>query len=63
MRILMLLWLAPVVNAQSGVWDNLRSQNPPEIKVTLRLVNPHVFRQGERIAAELNLPENTPSSP
>ena len=47
MRILMLLWLVPVLNAQSG-------------GVTLRLVNPHVFRQGELIAAELNLPDHPP---
>jgi hypothetical protein len=41
MRILLLLCLAPVLDGQ----------------VTLRLVNPHPFRQGELMAAELNLPE------
>jgi hypothetical protein len=61
MRILMLLWLVPLANAQNGVWDDLRSKNPPGITATLRLVNPHVFRQGERIAAELTPPDNPPA--
>jgi hypothetical protein len=57
MRVLMLLSLAPVLNAQDGApWNDLRSKNPPGLSVTLRLVNPHAFRQGELIAAELNLP-------
>ena len=63
MRILTLLWLVPVLNAQSGgaPWSNLRSENPPGLSVTLRLVNPHTFRQGELIAAELNLPDHPPA--
>jgi hypothetical protein len=62
MRILMLLWLAPVLNAQGGSdpWNDLRSKNPPGLALTLRLVNPHAFRQGELIAAELNLPDHPP---
>jgi hypothetical protein len=63
MRISMLLWLAPVLNGQGGgaLWNDLRSKNPPGLAVTLRLVNPHAFRQGELIAAELNLPEHSPA--
>ena len=62
MRILMLLWLVPVLNGQGGgaPWNDLRSKNPPGLSVTLRLVNPHAFRQGELIAAELNLPDHSP---
>jgi hypothetical protein len=61
-RILMLLWLAPWLNAQGGgaPWNDLRSKNPPGLLVTLRLVNPHAFRQGELIDAELKLPDNRP---
>lgn len=60
MRILMLLWLVPVLNAQGGdaPWNDMRSKNPPGFAVILRLVNPHAFRQGELIAAELNLPDH-----
>src|ERR1017187_10102629 len=63
MRILMLLWLVPVLNAQGGgaPWSDLRSKNPPGLSVTLRLMNPHAFRQGELIAAELNLPDHPPT--
>jgi hypothetical protein len=46
MRILVLLWFAPLLTAQSVV--------------SLRLVDPHAFRQGELIAAELNLPDHPP---
>src|SRR5579863_8454825 len=46
MRILMLLGWVQVLSAQG----------PPEFSLTLRLLNPHVFRQGEHIAAEVNLP-------
>jgi hypothetical protein len=46
MRILMLVWWVQVLSAQG----------PPAFSLELRLLNPHVFRQGERIAAELNLP-------
>jgi hypothetical protein len=62
MRILMLLWLAPVLNAQGGgdPWSDLRLKNPPGLPVTLRLVSPHAFRQGELIDAELSLPEHQP---
>jgi hypothetical protein len=72
MRILMFLWLAPVLNApvlnaqvlnaQSGgdPWNGLRSKNPPVPPVILRLVTPHTFRQGELIAADLNLPNHPP---
>jgi len=62
MRILMLLWLVAVLNAQGGgdPWSGLRSKNPPDLAVTLRLVNPHPFRQGELIAADLNLPNHPP---
>lgn len=62
MRILTLLSLVPVLNAQSGgaPWNDLRSKNPVGFGVTLRLVNPHVFRQGELIAVELNLRDQEP---
>ena len=54
--------MAPVLNAQGGgsPWSDLRAKNPPGLSVTLRLVNPHAFRQGELIAAELNLPDHPP---
>ena len=63
MRIVTLLWLVLVLNAQGGgaPWSDLRSENPPGLSVTLRLVNPHAFRQGELIAAELNLPDHPPT--
>ncbi len=61
MRALMFLCIVPLLNAQ-GVdpWGELRAKNPSGSSVTLRLVNPHVFRQGELIAAELNLPDFPP---
>ena len=46
MRILMLLWWVQALSAQA----------PAEFSLELRLLNPHVFRQGERIAAGVNLP-------
>jgi hypothetical protein len=62
LRIPMLLWLTPFLHAQGGgaPWNDLRSKNPPGLAVTLRLLNPHAFRRGELIAAELNLPNHPP---
>jgi hypothetical protein len=56
----MFLWLVPLLQAQSGAapWNDLRSKNPLGLSITLRLVNPHAFHQGELIAAELNLPDH-----
>jgi hypothetical protein len=56
MRILMLLCVAPILNAQGGgaPWNDLRSKNPPGVSVTLQLLNPHAFRQGELIAADIS---------
>ena len=63
MRILMLFWLAPFLGAQSGTpWIELRSNNPG-VSVGLRIVNPHPFRQGEVIVAELELPGRPPAQP
>jgi hypothetical protein len=63
MRSLTLLCLAQALYAQ-GVgdpWSALRLTNPPEVKITMRLVNPHAFHQGELISAELNLPPLAPA--
>src|SRR5947209_6396330 len=62
MCIAMLLCFAPLLFAQGGraPWDELRSKNPPGIAISLRLINPHPFHQGELIAAELNLPDYSP---
>jgi hypothetical protein len=46
MRLLLLLWCVQAAHAQA----------PPEL--VLRLLNPHVFHQGELISAELNLPDH-----
>jgi len=52
MRLWWLLWLAPALSAQGGdPWSALRSP-----AVSLRLRNPHVYRQGELIAAEVRPP-------
>jgi hypothetical protein len=58
MRGLMLLWLTPVLYAQGGgdPWSDLRLKNPAEVSVTLGVVNPHAFRQGELISAEVHVP-------
>lgn len=62
MRILMLLWLAPFLNAQGGgaPWNELRSKNA-DVSIGLRILNPHAFRQGELIMAELELPGQPPA--
>ena len=59
MRILLLFWIVPVLYAQGGAapWDELRPKNPQGFSLILRLTNPRPFRQGELIAAELNLPD------
>lgn len=64
MRILTLLCLAQVVGAQGGgdPWGGLRSSNPPGVAIALRLINPHAFRQGELIKAELNFPGFRPGA-
>ena len=60
MRVLMLLWLVPVLSAQGGdPWTGLRSKNPPGIAITLRLASQHPFRQGELISAEFHLPDGS----
>lgn len=62
MRILMMLCLVPILNAQGGdPWSDLRSKNPQGASIILRLVSPHPYRQGELISARLNLPDNPPA--
>jgi hypothetical protein len=61
MRILLLLCLVPLLSGQGGVpWNDLRAKNPRDFTTTLRLVNPHPFRQGEIIVAEMKLPDSAP---
>lgn len=63
MRMLLTLCLAQVLGAQGGAdpWSGLRSGNPPDVPIALRLSDPHVFRQGEIIKAELTLPAFVPA--
>ena len=64
MRTLTLLCLARLLCAQGGgdPWSALRSNHPPSLSIALRLVDPHPFRQGELIKAELNLPGFRPGA-
>jgi hypothetical protein len=62
MRILLMVCLAPILNAQGhDPWSELRSRNPQGASIILRLVSPHPYRQGELISAGLNLPDNPPA--
>src|SRR5450756_681136 len=44
------LLCAPAVIAQ---WSELRAKNPPGIELTLRLAEPHSYRAGELIRAQI----------
>ena len=49
----------PAVAAQQSagaIWDDLRAKNPPGIELSLRLIDPHSYREGELIRAEMWLP-------
>src|SRR4051794_20109173 len=61
MRLLMVLWLAPLLYGQSGApWTDIRAKNPPDVKIMLRLLDSHAFREGELIRAEMSVPEHRP---
>jgi hypothetical protein len=61
-RALILLSLPSILHAQGqpAEWDALRAKNPAGVSVTLRLLQPRAFHQGELISAEVNLPEHVP---
>src|SRR5579862_3493623 len=42
--------------AGDSLWSDLRSKNPPGLDFQLRLIDPHVYRQGELIQGEGNFP-------
>ena len=49
--------LAAVAQQSAGaIWDDLRAKNPPGIELSLRLTDPHSYREGELIRAEMRLP-------
>jgi hypothetical protein len=52
-------WLATAAGAQP--WSGIR--NPPGVDVSLRLPDPHPYRQGEVIRAQMKLPGWTPGQP
>ena len=48
---------ASVAQQSAGaIWDDLRVKNPPGIDLSLRLIDPHSYREGELIRAEMRLP-------
>jgi hypothetical protein len=61
-RVLTLLFLARLLCAQEGgdPWSKIRSSQPPDLSIMLRVLEPHEFRQGELIKAEVNLPDFPP---
>ena len=56
---LVCLFAVPAVVAQrnaGAIWNDLRAKNPPGIELSLRLIDPHGYREGELIRAEIKLP-------
>ncbi|MGB7759847.1 MAG: hypothetical protein WBL61_08465 [Bryobacteraceae bacterium] len=56
---LVCLMSLPAAVAQQGagaIWDDLRAKNPPGIELSLRLIDPHAYRENELIRAEMKLP-------
>lgn len=66
---LVCLFSVPAAVAQQSadaIWNDLRAKNPPGIDLSLRLIDPHSYREGELIRAEMRLPgsrEPTPQPP
>ena len=57
MRALVLVFAACMVPAAGAQpWSGLRSKNPPGVEVSLRLIDPHGYRQGEVIRVEMKWP-------
>jgi hypothetical protein len=57
---LLCLFCAPAVMAQ---WSELRAKNPPRIDLTLRLAQPHSYRAGELIRAQIMFSGPIPAPP
>ena len=60
---LVVVLFVPALEAQPGgdpLWSDLRSKNPPGLDFRLRLIEPHVYRQGELIQGEENFPRQFP---
>src|ERR1700720_4107021 len=56
---LVVVLFVPALEAQpagDSLWSDLLSKNPPGLDFQLRLIDPHVYRQGELIQGEENLP-------
>lgn len=56
---LLFLYCVPAAVAQPSagpVWSDLQAKNPPGIELTLRLMEPHSYRQGELIRAQIGFP-------
>ena len=52
-------WFAAAAGAQP--WSGLRAKNPPGAEVSLRLLDPHPYRQGEVIRVEMQPQEFGPT--
>ena len=48
------------VTAAIAQWGGLQSKNPPGIELSLRLTEPHSYREGELIRAEIRFPGRSP---
>ena len=51
------------VTAAIAQWGDLQSKNPPGIELSLRLTEPHSYREGELIRAEIRFPGRSPAPP
>jgi len=66
---LVCLFSIPAAVAQQSagaIWNDLLAKSPPGIDLSLRLIDPHSYREGELIRAEMRLPgsrEPTPHPP
>ena len=59
---LLCLLAVPAAVAQPA-WSDLRSKTPPGIDLSLRLTEPHSYREGELIRAEIRFPGRSPAPP
>src|SRR5260370_33522510 len=63
--ILLCLLPVPVAVAQqnaSAVWSDLQARNPPGLEFSLRLTDPHTYREGELIRAAIRFPSQSQAS-
>jgi hypothetical protein len=63
--ILLCLLPVPVAVAEqnaSAVWSDLQARNPPGLEFSLRLTDPHSYREGELIRAEIRFPSQSQAS-